>query len=132
MTRIDLNTSIKEMFVKMAGGNPGALTVCLEMFKQEKSIDPDSLLAPIAAILSLDQLNIYEHRIWLLYKDVCSQDMVKTLGLLRANQLGFLSSAQLNHAIDNSGNGVDVNDMLKKVKKRLPEFGKILEPVKEN
>lgn len=121
--RIKLEMNGKDMLVAMAGGNPGALTVCLKTMQNESQIDPDSFLGGIGAILSMDTLGIYEHRIWMLYKDVCGQDLIKMLGILRANQLGFLSASILNSAIDNRGDGVDVDDMLKKVQERLPRFG---------
>lgn len=70
----------------------------------------------------MDMLGIYESRIWMLYKDVCGENLEKMLGVLRANQLGFVSSEIVNAAIDNRGAGIDVDDLFRQVKEWLPEF----------
>ncbi len=121
--RVQLNDSIVDVVTKMAGGNPGAATVLVQMLKESPKIDPQSAFGGLGAILSLDTENIYEERIWMLYKDMCGQDMVKTLACLRASQLGFITNSQLNQAIDGVI-GLDVDGLLVKVKKRLKEFDK--------
>jgi hypothetical protein len=73
----------------------------------------------------LDTLGIYEHRIWGLYKDVCDCHLGKMIAVLRANQLGQLAGVNahaLNHAIDNYGDGIDLNAVVEAVKSRLPNF----------
>lgn len=122
-TRIKLDMNVMDMLMAMAGENPGAITVCIQLLEQEKDIDGDSFL-PVASILNMDTLGIYEHRIWMLYKNVCSENLVNMIGVLRANQLGFLSTDSLNKAIDGK-QSIDVQDMLEKVRKRLPQFGMI-------
>ena len=121
-TRLQLEDSPRSAVLKMAGGNPGAITVCIEMLSKGEQIDPDSFCGGFACLLSLDSLGVYEHRIWMLYKDVCKQDLVNTIGVLRANQLGFVSAQALCHGIDNRGAGLDVADLVKQVRERLPRF----------
>jgi hypothetical protein len=82
-------------------------------------------------ILRMDTLGIYGARLWLLHKDVCGEDLVATIGLIRANQLGMLGPDSLNHAIDNRGNGVDVPIILENVRERLPAFGQVDPPSEE-
>ena len=120
--RIRLDMTAGDAIMAIAGGNPGALNVCVMIMQDGGAIDPDSALGPAGAILSLDQHGVYESRIWMLYKDVCGQDLVKTLACLRGVQLGFLREADLNHAIDNRGAGLDVDAVLADVRKRLPRF----------
>jgi len=123
MTRIELNDTLTDVLVKMAEGNPGAITALTAIYKAEPTADPKSFWQGLGGILNLDSLEIYGPRIWMLFSDVCDRDPVAMLAVLRANQLGFLNATALNHAIDNRGYGIDVVDLHRQVKNRLSEFG---------
>lgn len=116
-----LDTTVLEMVTALGGGNPGALRVCLDLLKYTPSIDPDAFDA-IAPLLSLDMLGVYEHRIWMLYKDVCGEDLSVMLAAIRAVQLGIVASATLDHAIDHRGAGLDLGAAVAAVCERLPNF----------
>jgi hypothetical protein len=118
----DLNMTVMDMILAVAGGNPGAITVCLDLYKNSAAIDPDAALGGLANILGLDSSGIYEHRIWMLYKDVCQQNLVNMVGVLRANQLGYLTQKDLDKAIDGEAK-IDVADLIRQVKEFLPAFG---------
>lgn len=120
--RIKLEDTPKDIVMKMCEGNPGALTVLMSMLRDGGSIDPDDFMQGIGAVLALDSNNIYGSRIWMLHKDVCKGNLPKTIGMLRGWQLGLVSEAALSHAIDNYGDGVDVDGVVQKVKERLPNF----------
>lgn len=120
--KLSLEDNAYDMVRKLADGNPGAATVLLEILKTEEDIDPDSALAPFGSMFSFDTHGIYGPRIWMLYKDVCDLDVNATIGTLRAVQLGIIPESQLQHAIDNNGDGLNVEEILGKVKERLPDF----------
>ena len=132
--RIQLNDKISDVILKMSGGNPGAITVLIEIVKETPRIDPQQLLSGIGMVLLLDTFGIYEDQIWMLYKDLCGHDLVKTLACLRACQLGIITEQQLKDSIDSKGIIVDCDDVLNKVKEKLTEFDKatveIAEPKK--
>ncbi len=121
-SRISLDKSVMESVMALSEGNPGALTVILEMMKMNTKIDPDDCFQAVGPLLSLDQHGIYGSRIWMLHKDVCGQEIGLTLGLLRAVQMGVLSEEKLNHAIDNRGDGFNVKDVVHQLMKELPNF----------
>ncbi len=121
--RIELKDTIGDMFVKMAEGNPGAITVMSRMVNEGEKIDPQSFAGGLGAIMGLDTHEIYGSRIWMLYKDVCGEDIEKTLALLRAVQLGKLRDIELHHAIDFRGEGIDVDELVAVVKAELKDFG---------
>ena len=128
--RIKFGMTAKDLLIAMSGGNPGALGVCVQILEKSEQVDPDALLGGLGVLMSLDTLKIYEHRIWMLYKDVCGHDLVKMLAVLRAHQLGGLAGVNnqtLNHAIDNRGAGIDLDAVVTAVKERLSNFQ--LEPV---
>lgn len=122
--RIGLNDTMMLALQKMAGGNPGAITVMMEMVKESPKIDPQRLMGGLGPILSLDSEDIYEERIWMLYKDLCGQDIVKTLACLRASQLGIITTTQLSKSINGQDKSFNADDILKKVKERLEDFDK--------
>lgn len=119
--RIKLDDSTMMVLQKMAGGNPGAITVLVDILREGDRIDPQGIGGGFDAILSLDTADIYEERIWMLFKDVCGENLMRLFACLRANQLGFITRAQLNDAIDGKG-GLDVDDMVRRVKERLDQF----------
>ncbi len=124
MSKIHLDMNVRDILLALSEGNPGAITVCVDILKEAPKIDPQALLGGVGHLVSLDERGIYGPRIWMLYKDVCGQDLTKTIAMLRAAQLGFLAKDKLDHAIDNYGEGVDVDDLLKQVRDRLEQFGR--------
>ena len=123
MARInDLSMTTIEIITSLADGNPGAVRVMIEMLENGDRIDPDSALGGLGAILSLDTHGIYGSRIWMLYKDVCGEDVAKTLASLRAVQLGVASHTDLVAAIDGKRNRFDPTEALQSVRQRLPAF----------
>ena len=124
MTKIQETDTMLDSLTKMAEGNPGAITVLMQIMTEAERIDPDSFMGSFGAILSLDTQNIYGSRIWMLYKDVCGENITDTIGLSRAVQMGIISIATLNMAIDNYGKGLDVEDTMKKLRNDLPNFAK--------
>lgn len=123
--RIRLEMSVLDVPKAMGGGNPGALTVCMQLLRNGERVDPDAFGGGLSSILMLDTLKIYESRIWMLYKDVCGQHLGKMIAVLRAHQLGKLAGVDtktLNHAIDHYGDGIDLDAVVKAVQSRLPNF----------
>lgn len=103
MARIKLHDSTQSAVVKMADGNPGALTVMIGLLKITPEVDPTNMLGGFGFVLLLDTFEIYGERIWMLYKDFCQEDIEKTIFVLRACQMGIMSLRELNFAIDNYG-----------------------------
>jgi len=126
--RIELSDTSTGAIIKLSEGNPGALSVMKEIFVRGPIIDPDALMGPVAHILSLYSFGIYGPRIWMLYKDVCHEDLQSMIAVLRAVQLGKLSQEVMNHAIDNYGKGIDIKAVLDDVQAELPNFGREMVP----
>ena len=128
--KITLTDSFMDMCIKLSDGNPGALTVLMQLYKEEAKVDPDSALAPFGTMLALDSRGIYADKIWILYKDICKQNIVHLITLFRANQLGLIFDEKIEDAIDSAHAGnahvidIDIEDLLKQVQERLPEFAK--------
>lgn len=123
-TRIGLGDGGVDVAIKLSEGNAGAVTVIAMLFKENAKIDPQSALGLYSSVLHLDNLGIYGSKIWMLYKDVCGQDLRKMIALLRANQLGFVSNIEIKTAIESYGQGINLNDLVSKVEGALNEFQK--------
>ncbi|MBI4157821.1 hypothetical protein HY502_03155 [Candidatus Woesebacteria bacterium] len=123
--RIRLDMSVRDVIVAMCDGNPGAVAACAEITQLGEEIDPDAFSGGLGAFLMLDTLNIYGSRLYMLWNDVCGRDVAKTLAVLRAYQLGQLAGVTedaINHAIDNRGEGINLDEVVKAVTARLPNF----------
>jgi hypothetical protein len=61
------------------------------------------------------------------YKDVCNENLVTMLGMLRANQLGYLTISELNDAIDGIAPLSEsyIGSLMAQVRERLPAFGRV-------
>ena len=122
--RIRLDMSLIDIVKALSEGNPGAINVMMMAMTESEIIDPDDAFKEFGLMMHLDMCGIYGSRIWLLFKDVCKTDIEKMIAVLRSCQLGFISQSTLNSAIDNYGEGIDVDDLVKQVKVRLPNFGR--------
>lgn len=135
LDRVSINTSFSQAVFALSEGNPGAITVLIDLAKQGPRIDPDAIMAEWGGILDLDHLRIYGSDIWLLYKDICGQSYVRTLGVLRAVQLGILHGDVVKNAVTFAKSPWDkvnplppelISTLLEKVRERLPKFGEEL------
>lgn len=95
MSRLELTDSPVDVMVKMAEGNPGALTAMVSILEKHEKIDPQAMLGGLGAIFSLDTHKIYGTDIYVLWSDKCKRNTRKMLVLLRAVQLGFFPEEKL-------------------------------------
>lgn len=125
--RIKLEMSFLDVMVAMTDGNPGAAQVCMLLSTKNEEIDPDNALGKLGPFLSLDTLDCYGPDIWVFFKDICGSDPVKMLGVMRAIDFGYTSGVIVMSAIKAARTGqprnLDIDDLLKKVRERLPRFG---------
>jgi len=114
-----------DVVMKMTEGNPGALTVVGDLIKKNAAIDPDSALGPLSAVLALDELQIYESDIWILYKYVCEMNLTTLVALLRAKQLGHVSSSAIKDAVRaGKDHTLNTEELVTGVKDYLKDFGR--------
>jgi hypothetical protein len=85
--------------MKMTDGNPGAVTVITQLIVDKN--DPDDWPSGFGKLLSLDTHGIYGSNIWVLFKNVCNQNILNVVTVLRAVQLGLYSERDLWNCIDN-------------------------------
>jgi len=106
MAKITEQDTVEDAIIKMSEGNPGAISAMAQLLKKTGGV---------AFLTALDNLETYGPRIWMLYKDVCGQDIVKTMGVLAACEENMISEEEYNHAIDNYGDGLDVDEVMDRV-----------------
>jgi hypothetical protein len=86
-------------------------------------IDPDAGHGQsFFILLNFDSIGLYGPNVWVLYKNLCEERLDKTIAVLRACQLGYVSDAQIHAACANRGAVLDVNALCRRVKERLPNF----------
>ena len=109
-----------DMAIALSGGNPGALNVLLQSANRHVGIDPDDFAGSFGLMLHLDSMQLYNERIWMFYKDLCSQHLGKMTAVARANQLGILSLKVVNMGIDEPW--IFDWSFLHELEERLPNF----------
>lgn len=129
MSRITLEDTQMDVLVKMAEGNPGALTAMMDILEKHDAIDPQAFMGGLGAIMTFDTYGIYGTEIYILWNDKCGKDVRKLLMLLRACQLGFLPSEKLKVMAEDQMLQVDLTeeewaDYDKQVCDRLEDFAK--------
>ena len=120
--RIELTDNVFDIMTKMAEGNPGGLSVLMKLYTDSDAIDPDSALGGLGVILDFDQMGIYGSNIWILFKDVCGQDVTKLVALLRAKQLGYIEERLIVDAAYGRNRNLPLKDLFDKVRAYLPDF----------
>lgn len=84
--KITSDMSMMDMMMVMSEGNPGALTVLMQMMQ-----DPRSIMD----ILLLDSLDIRGSKIWMLYSDSCGKNVGKFNRTLMALRGGAYTQEEI-------------------------------------
>ena len=130
MNRIQLKDTGQDILIKMANGNPGAISAMVSMIENGKTIDPDSIFGPLGAIISLDIYKIYGTDIYILWNDICEKDISKVLMLLRATNFGFFPESKLKEMTHDQTRSINISKedwdkLLIKLRIELPNFAKL-------
>lgn len=125
--RIELTDTLMTATIKLAEGNPGALTTLVKLIESAPSIDPQSIFGPLAPLIALDIHGIYGSDIYILFNDKCDRDARKTILLLRAVQLGIMPERKLQKLAADQTRSVNItedewNSIDHKVCVQLTEF----------
>ena len=110
MSRITLQDTLMDVLVKMAEGNPGAITAMMDILDKHDAIDPQAVMGGLGAIMLFDTLEIYGSSIYIIWNDKCGKDVRKLLVLQRACQLGFMPDSKLKEMAADQMREVDLTD----------------------
>lgn len=88
----------REMIVKLADGNIGAVSVLLKVWEKAEQVHPR--LEPAAVMLVLDDLEIRGERLWILYKYIFDRNLPKMLAFMLACSGRAISRGEMDAAID--------------------------------
>lgn len=120
MSRLKLDMHINDALFAMSEGNPGAIRVMMDGLEAANKADPEGM-GVWGFILNLDMLEIYGQRIWRLFKDLCGENIVSSIALVRCVQMGIISKKTLDEAIDGTGT-LDIPATIAALKDKLPSF----------
>ena len=114
--------SILDIIQILSDGNPGAVNVCAQLMNSYSDVDPESAMGPLSGLLSLDSYGIYGPNIWVLYKDICGEDIVNVIVVLRGIQLDVLDRDLVYDSIRQNRPLFDMDEYRTKVENELEEF----------
>jgi len=95
MTKITVTDVVQDVVIKMAEGNPGAMTAIIDIVNNLAAIDPQDTLGYLSILFQLDEMGLYGTDIYILYNDKCNKDVRKMIMLFRAVQLGYLPQEKI-------------------------------------
>lgn len=105
MTRekISLSDSTSDVVIKMAEGNPGALTVMMSVLKHPKG--------DLFKLLDMDDMNLRGSKIWIGFKDHCDRDMDKFLECVKSRDKAMVDTINKEHGLSSPAvtNGASFN-----------------------
>ena len=99
MSKIQLTDSLQEVVFKMSEGNPGAISILMQLLNNPQVCEPAN---PFMVILTLDSYEIYGSNIWIMYKDLCGEDIEIFETLFRHIQMGIMPLEVLKKHINES------------------------------
>lgn len=85
MSKIHLSDSVETMFMKMSEGNPGALSVIMELLRSDS----------FHYIIMCDTLELYGEKLYMLYNDCCGRDIEKMKNVIDDWQHGKISKEEI-------------------------------------
>jgi len=124
MSKLRLEDSAMEIVSKMSDGNPGAMQALCDTIAQGTDIDPQGFPGGLGAIMGLDSAGIYGTSVYILWADQCNRNTRDFVMLMRANQLGFLSTKTLQRVAADQMRSemIDLDALDAQVCESLPEF----------
>ena len=99
--RIKGNMNFVEMLYEMSEGNPGALDVLGQLVAHKTQ----NWAGGLGLILNLDTHRIYGSDIWVLYKDICGEDIDLVCTVLRTFQFGTFSREEIAEVLKENASG---------------------------
>lgn len=129
MSRLDLSDTGMDVIIKMADGNPGAITAMMAIMEKHDEIDPQAIMGGMGAIMILDTWGIYGTEIYILWNDKCNRDVRQMLMLMRATQMGMFSHTKLKEMAADQMREVNLSDeemaeLDEKVCEQLEDFAR--------
>jgi len=81
---LTLDMTVMDMMVAMSEGNPGGLTVIMELIKRQ----PDT---GFLLLCHLDDMNIRGCQIWMGFKDYCNHDFDRFIECIKTRDEGMVN-----------------------------------------
>lgn len=86
-------TTVKDMVLMMCEGNPGALSVIMEILKDE---------AGVLWLCHLDDMNIRGSQVWIGFKYYCGQDMKRFVECIKTRDEGMIAKINAGRPVEGS------------------------------
>lgn len=93
---INLDDTTMDVLLKMAEGNPGAITVLSQLLERD---DPTGLPG-LLTILSLDDMNMRGPQIWVGYKDHCGEDIEAFAAAVNSRDPEMIATVNAESGVD--------------------------------
>lgn len=99
--RIKGNMNFIDMLYAMSEGNPGATSVLTQLLSHKTQ----NWAGGLGLVLNLDSYGVYGSDIWVLYKDICGEDIDLVCTVLRTFQFGTFSREEIAEILKENASG---------------------------
>lgn len=107
MSKLRFDMSMMDVLVEFSEGNPGALTVLMELLQHYKD-DPEFLIT----LMFLDNNEIYGSKLYMLWNDCCNRDINKTIETIKYLKDNNISKETIHKNLDR-GRALPFEEFLK-------------------
>lgn len=122
----EVDIANKSFILGMAGGNEHVAKILLNIFLKNVDIDPSNVLKEAGPLVIMIHMDILGLKIQALHESICGSCYIKTIGVLRAVQLGIISQSELVGALSSPIGAArlaeQVDDIMSQVYSKIPDF----------
>lgn len=105
MSRLEIFGTALQNFINFAGGNPGAIAA---LFELQKAVQDRTAIY----LITLDQMELYENKLYMLWNDCCNRDISKVIKILDYYEKGIIKQKDIDERIKNVGRGKSFDDLI--------------------
>jgi hypothetical protein len=122
--RIKRTMSALEMISAVSGGVPGTLAVIAGITAEYRKVDPDNTMGIFGYLLTMDAFQVYDGDLWNIHSRLCEMQIVKTIAILRALQLGILTTKEINIYLKGGIVSLDFYSLILDIRSKVKNFAK--------
>lgn len=114
----------------MSGGNPGAINVMLKLLETASKAQMDMGFSGIMLLFHLDTMQIYGSNIWILYKDICEENISTMIDIIQAaiwNESTGLHNYMIHQSLVEAADGRPISLDVNKFRTIVSDLRKTLE-----
>lgn len=122
MSRVNHKMNLMEAVQAVSNGIPGTIAVLARVMKEYPKYDPENSMGIFGYIFTMDMFQIYDEGLWIIHSRLCDMQIVKTIAILRALQLGLITPREINNLLQSNLVSLDFLILITEIRTKVPNF----------